>query len=192
MTVVGTVQGEVFNNVYHFIRKDFAEISASDLTALSAILDDAATDDDSAGALYRLMDSGLAISQLRFRGMGAPNFPFLNTSVSFAGTSSGNDVSAALAVVLSWQTGLGGGSNRGRTYIPGLNVGFVQTAAPSRLDTTWAATQLTEAQNWLNAWAGNATYSFAVFSPTNGDFQAITAVTINPIVGVQRRRRPRV
>lgn len=196
--VTGTFQGETFLNVFHFARKDEAPLTAVDLAAINTLLTSTGADARSLKKLYTAMDAGLVLSKVKSTSLDEQEPVTHEVATAIAGTSVGNDYPAMTAVVAKWSTGLASKRFQGRTYISGLNVGFVQVADPDRFDAAWQVSRAADYQAFASGWAADATYDFIIFSKTafeespSGTWAyPVVSASINPLVAIQRRRRPR-
>lgn len=198
VAVNGTYQGETFVNVLHFARKDQADLNVGDLVSISNLLISTGADSRSLKKLYVPMDAGLVLSGIKAVSLSESAPLSVSTATAIAGTSVGNDYPAMTAVVAKWSTGYASKRAQGRTYIPGLNVGFVQTADPDRFDSAWVVSRAADYQAFAGGWTADATYDFIIYSRENAEeFPAVFAgypvltAGCNPLVAIQRRRRPR-
>lgn len=192
----GVFQAEPFVNVFHFRLDAGGAWSDTTVNDILDVLDDVAADDDAFAHMYTKMDAGLTVDTLEAVDLRAVDPVGVQRTVSIAGTSSGNDTPAMLSLVAKWETGFASRRRRGRTFFSGINVGMWNSSDPDRLDSTFAAGVLTNLTEFVDAWVANTDYSFVVFSrsaeeetPGTGDKTVLTAA-VNPILGVQRRRRP--
>lgn len=196
--ITGSFQGETFINVLHFARKDEVPLGTADLAAINALLISTGSDARSLKKLYTAMDAGLVLSKVKTTSL-SEDAPLTNeVTTAIAGTSVGNDYPSMTAVVAKWGTGLASKRYQGRTYIGGINVGFVQTADPDRFDSAWTVSRAADYAAFAAGWTADATYDFVIFSRTDAEenpgaisWAPVTGASINPLVAVQRRRRPR-
>lgn len=195
----GTFQGQQWVNVFHFQKRDESAVTASDLAALAGILDDAATDNDSLGHLYRNCDSGLLTEAFTLTSLGSGgNVPVTRETswVQNGGSAGANDAQAMLAIIAKWSTGIASRRARGRTFFAGVHTGmfgsdpdYVASAQVTAFTTDWSA--------FVAAFMANTTWAFVVLSHVvEGaveltEINEIISASINPTFGVQRRRRPR-
>lgn len=196
--VTGTFQGETWINVFHFTRKDAVPIGSGDCAAINTLLVSTGSDARSLKKLYTPMDAGLVLSKVKTTSLSEAAPLTAEVTTSIAGTSVGNDYPAMTAVVAKWSTGLASKRFQGRTYISGLNVGFVQVADPDRFDSAWAVSRAADYAAFAAGWVADATYDFVVFSRTYAEenpgdvsWAQVIAASVNPLVCIQRRRRPR-
>lgn len=196
--ITGSFQGETFINVLHFDRKDDGDMLSTDVAAINALLVSTGADARSLKKLFTPMDAGCVLSKVRTVSLGADT-PFANeVSTAIAGTSVGNDYPSMTAVVAKWSTGLASKRFQGRTYIAGINVGFVQVADPDRFDSAWVVSRQTDYQAFATAWLADVDYNLVIWSKTAHedpgapfDRVPVLSAAVNPLVCVQRRRRPR-
>jgi hypothetical protein len=101
-----------------------------------------------------------------------------------SGIAAGNLITA-YATLVRWNTGRGGRSGRGRTFIPGFTTGNLQ--ADGR---TLSSTALTAAQALVTTMTtpGPGMQGFAVLSRRLGEANVVVSGSVSQIVGVQRRR----
>lgn len=111
--------------------------------------------------------------------LGPPPNP-LGSNASAAGVASG-------CTLIKWGTGTGGRSGKGRTYLPGLSTGAINTDGRTYSTTHQTATG-TAIAAYLGASAFSSAVKPAVLSFTKGEAYTITSGAISPIVGLQRRR----
>ena len=89
------------------------------------------------------------------------------------------------AAVISWGTQVVGGSRRGRTYLGPLEAGGVSSDGR-----TIASAMRTAILSAATAMAGTTTggIQFGIWSRKLQTFTAVNSITVNPLVGTQRRR----
>lgn len=197
VAIEGTFDSERFVNVMHFFTRDSSAWSATDLGLLLGVLDDAATDDDSLLSIYEQLDTGLVIDTLTATSLDNTTPVQVSSTVSLAGTNSGNNVPPMLAAVLKWGTAVANRKYRGRNFLSGLNVNFISSSNADRLDTTRSAALAAAAAGFVTAWGANADFGFCVLSATDRaatvaiPYQEVISSSINPLICVQRRRRER-
>lgn len=194
VTLSGTYNGEKFANVLHFVKRDATDITASNLAALHGVLDDPAADNDAWLHILQRMDTAATVDTISSISLANTSPVALTSTVSLSGSSGGTDAPPLLAVVVKWTTQVATRRTRGRTYLPGVNTGMFQSDA-DRLDTTFAANVATSAADFVTAWLANVTWAFIILSDTARQandpipFEEVVGSSVNPLFGVQRRRR---
>lgn len=197
VAIEGTFNAERFVNVMHFFTRDASSWSATDLGLLLGVLDDAAADDDALLHIFELMDAGLVIDTLTATSLDNTTPVQVSATVSLAGTSVGADMPPMLAAVVKWGTAVASRKYRGRTFLSGLNAGFISATNSDRLDGTPSAAIAAAAGEFVDAWEANVDFGFCVLSQTDRQasvaipFQEIISASVNPLICVQRRRRER-
>lgn len=198
VAIEGTFNAERFVNVMHFFTRDASSWTASDLTLLLGVLDDAAADDDSLANIYQFMDAGVAIDTLTATSLDNTTPVQVSSSVNIVGTSVGTDLPPMLAVVVKWGTAVANRKYRGRTFLCGVNSNFPAATNSDRVDTTVLGTIATAAGEFEAAWEANVDFGFCILSNTDRQnpaipipFQEVLTASANPLLCVQRRRRER-
>lgn len=102
------------------------------------------------------------------------------------GTAASGAVPPQCAVVFSYQTGLAGRRNRGRSYLPCV----AALTSPGALTAAQALTIATSMRLFLHD-TTTATVGALSFTPCvgTGSLPAITAVAVDTVIDTQRRRR---
>lgn len=197
VAIEGTFNSERFVNVMHFCKTTTDFFTDAELETLLGILDDASTDNDALLHIYSVLDSGLLIDTLTATTLSTTAPLQRAASVSLAGTSGGTDYPPMCSATVKWSTSIASRQTRGRTFFTGLNGGMIGSSNSDRLDTTWAASLATKANEFAAAWVASSTFKFVVLSETRRQAGAlvpveeVTSASVNPLVTVQRRRRER-
>jgi hypothetical protein len=192
----GTFNGEQVVNVFHFRKSDLSAATTADLASLLALLDGAVGTPTSLRALYQNMDSGLTISRLYARTEEAETPHESERSTTIAGTNAGNDLPPMLTIMVKWRSDVASRRGRGRTYLPGMTVGQIDTADSDRLLPAAISGYQTIVTAWVNGWVANLVWDFGIYSRVNhladaptGPFSEVASAAIDPIIRIQRRRR---
>jgi hypothetical protein len=109
---------------------------------------------------------------------------------SIAGTSAVAGMPNQCAVVVTLETGVPGRSNRGRAYLPPVNVGLIN-AGTVQLSSATCTTLANAFASMLTALHDDSSPNGvpAVASALKGAIRDITAVRVDSIIDTQRRRR---
>lgn len=192
----GTWQGEDFVCVLHFHQASNIDLTITDLDNIAGDLGDTSANAKSLAKFWENFDTGSVINTLHVTTLADVDPLGVDYSVNIAGTSTAGDTPAFVALVAKWGTGFASRRRQGRTYIPGLNTGMWQSGDPDRLDTSFASGVATDLAAFRAAWEADVNYSFVIFSqvqelatPGTGTAVVVTSA-VNPVVGVQRRRKP--
>lgn len=198
VAVEGTFDGERFVNVLHFFVRDGSPWTLLDLANLLGVLDDAAGDSDSLLHFYANMDVDLVIDTLTATTLDNTTPIQLIQSVSLAGGQTDANLPPMLAIVAKWGTAIASRRYRGRTFLCGVNAGHVSATNADRVDSTVAASILSDLNDFVAAWGANVDFGFCVLSTVDrqdplivSPFQEVTAASLNPQICLQRRRRER-
>lgn len=195
VALAGTFDAERFVNVIHFRKVDNSAFSTTDLSGLLGMLDDASTNSHAWTSIWANMDSGAVIDTMTARTLDSTTPIEVSTSVSLAGGGAGNNLPPMLCAVVKWQSLLATRSGRGRTYLTGLSVGMVSTSNSDRLESTFLAALAADVLAFAQYWSGDPTYRFTILSEKNRQanvptpYSDVLAGSVNPTIGVQRRRR---
>lgn len=195
--IEGSFESERWVNVMHFARVGLTTVTLADLQSLAGILDDAATDNDSLAHIYQTMDTQLTVDTLTLTSLSNASPVQYTTALAIAGTSSGANVPPMLAAVVKWSSAVATRSGRGRTFLSGLNTGFISSSNADRLASTVITDLTTRATDWVGAWDASAVWAFGVLSEKQRQenasfpFRDVVSATVNPLICVQRRRRER-
>lgn len=191
----GTFNGEQVVNVFHFRKSDGTAALTSDMAALLALLDGAVGSPKSLRALYVNMDSNLLFGRLYARSEEAIVPHESERAVSIAGTNAGNDLPPMLAIMVKWRTDIADRRGRGRTYLPGMTVGQIDTTDSDRLLPAAITGYQTIVSAFVAGWIADTAWDFVVYSRANHlaglapSFAEIATAAIDPVIRIQRRRR---
>lgn len=128
-----------------------------------------------AGATYRHLASNF------IREAAMPATPGAN------GGQPSQPLPSAVAPVIKWQSSQGGRAGRGRTFLVGAPLGFMDTQL-RRVSTGGIQTVLSSANAYLSAYSSSTILKPAVISRRTGQAFPIVSAGVGPVLGIQRRR----
>jgi hypothetical protein len=112
---------------------------------------------------------------------------------ALTGGRSGDALPGNVSQVLTWVTGSGGRSGRGRTYLPGMTESALDGTNPNMFNATYVALCKTAAAAFItgiNADPGTSfrDLTFIVYSPTTAVMRSVISANATPLLDTQRRR----
>jgi hypothetical protein len=111
----------------------------------------------------------------------------LNQPPNPAGTIAGTTTIAGYATLIKWTTNQGGRSGKGRTYLPGVTQGVVQSGGRTYSSAHQTAASAAIAGYLSDVQTGLA-YSPVVLSFRKGQAFTVTGGALSSVVAIQRRR----
>lgn len=195
VSINGTFDSRPWTNVLHFLHSGGLAFTATSIDGLLALLGGIASVNTSWQHVHQTMDTGSNINSLVGRSLDNTSPIERSLNVNIAGTSTGNNMPPMTSAVIRWTTAFASRSSRGRTYLPGLNVGFVLNTDADRLDPTVAGNLQTRATDFLTAWNGSSAHGLIVLSAKNralnavAPYNLVTGASVFSLIAVQRRRR---
>lgn len=195
VSINGTFDSRPWTNVLHFRAQPDVSFTATTIDALLARLGGIATVNTSWQHIHQTMDTGSNINLIVGRSLSNATPIERQLVVNIAGTSTGNNMPPMTSAVVRWTTAFASRSTRGRTYLPGLNVGFVQNTDADRLDSTVQTNLATRAADFVAAYQGVTAEQFVVLSQKQRSlnaaipFTSVTGASVFSLIAVQRRRR---
>lgn len=193
----GSFNSERFVNVIHFWQRSNTAWTPTGIGVLASILEGAAAVNNAWLHIHQTMDAGSVYDTFTYTTLDNVSPIQVSRAVNLAGTSAGSDMPPMLAAVIKWQTALASRRGRGRSYLSGLNSGFVNGTNSDRLATTVTGDLQTRVTEFVAAWAASSTIGFVILSETDRaanaltPYREVTAGSPNPLICVQRRRRER-
>lgn len=144
----------------------------------------AMVENDWPGAWNAVQSEDFEYTSVEAREM-VPTGMAVSVGSSEVGQITSQSVPPGTALCVTWSTLLGGRSHRGRSYIPGITVGQIDSTSSQ-----WANSG-NDLQDAANQWLTNASNDGlvpVVYSALHQSYQAITSGTIKTQIASQRRR----
>ena len=193
LRVIGTYQGQQFNNVLHF-----ADDAGVGVAGDAQLLADSFMHNDVITAYRNCLDDSAVLNRVEVREIHPEQKdPVVEIPPNGQGLRTGSGMPSYVTAVISFRTGFTAKTKRGRMYMPAVPESFctdgtMDPAAQAyyqtwegELEARYLETTGTEPfvlGIWSRKLAGPAPYDPAAFTP-------VTNITLNTIFGTQRRRR---
>ncbi len=189
VAIEGTWYGQPWANVFHVAIDGVNLPTETELAGVASIMLDT----------YDVNFSGLIGAPAQFTRAVASTLGLNPLSAEFVppapltGAKPGDGLPGNVSQVLTWVTGSGGRSGRGRTYLPGQVETNLDGSNPNVFSAAYVALCKTSAVDFKNAVnlgqaGGTRQMTLIVYSPTTGVMRSVSSVNATPLLDTQRRR----